>query len=337
MQARDIFRLEGLADLGSRHGADMRSTLLRVLTDLYVHRLSHTAAEERHYSELALRLLEAVDLPTRVAVARRLARYLSPPLRILQWLARDVPEVVAELQSHPLLQPPAPVGAPPGPPADATAGHAGAGEDDPLADKARAINASMAGKLNDLFFAADAEERQLILTNFDVVAPIGGSLIRIPRDPSIGQQLEAAALTGNREDFAQQLVRVLHIPREQAQRIVLDDSGEPIIVVAKALGIARGALYRVLMFLNPAVGHSVERVHALAALYDELTAPAAEGMVAIWQALPRRERAATKHRPLTWDDETRRHARPAALGLRGTRATISANTPDSRLRGNARK
>src|ERR1700691_321734 len=85
MLVRDIFGLDGLAELGSRHGVDMRPTLLRVLTDLYVHRLSHSPAEERHYTELALRLLEAVDTPTRVAVARRFARYPSPPLRVLQW------------------------------------------------------------------------------------------------------------------------------------------------------------------------------------------------------------------------------------------------------------
>jgi len=313
----------------------MRSRLLRVLTELYVHRLSHTAAEERHYTELALRLLEAVDVPTRIAVARRFACYLSPPLRILQWLARDVPEVVAELQTHPLLQPPASAG---GAANQATVDHPGTSEDDPFLDKMHVIDASVAIKLNDLFFAANGEERRLILTNLDVVAPIAGSPIRIPRDPSIGRLLEAAALTGNREDFANRLVRVLQIPREQAQRIVADDSGEPVIVVAKALGIGRGALYRILMFLNPAVGHSVERVHALAALYDALTTPAAEGLLAIWQALQGRERIATKHRPLTWDDETRRPARPATLGQRGTRATITATaTPDSSLRRTGRK
>ena len=87
----------------------MRPTLLRVLTDLYVHRLSHTPDEERHYTELALRLLEAVDVSTRVAVARRFAGYISPPLRVLQWLMRDLPEVRAQLRSHPLLQPAASV------------------------------------------------------------------------------------------------------------------------------------------------------------------------------------------------------------------------------------
>lgn len=337
MEARDIFRLEGLNALGSGHGADMRSTLLLVLTELYVHRLSHTAAEERHYTELALRLLEAVDVPTRVAVAQKFARYLSPPLRILQWLARDVPEVVAELHLHPLLQPPAPAAAPSNPAADWTAEHQEAAAEQPLLDTSPAIDASMAGELNDLFFAANAAERRLILINLPVVAPIVAGLTRPPRDQSIGRRLEAAALAGNREDFAQQLVRVLHIPREQARRIARDDSGEPVIVAAKTLGVAREALYRILMFLNPAVGHSVERVHALAVLYDELTTAAAEGMLVIWQALREREPVATKHQPLAWDDETGRQARPATSGERRSRASITASTPDSGLRGHARR
>ena len=71
--------LNGLADIGLRSGVDMRPTLIRVLTDLYVQKLTHTADEERHYTELALRLLDGVDVPTRAAVAVRLAKHLSPP------------------------------------------------------------------------------------------------------------------------------------------------------------------------------------------------------------------------------------------------------------------
>jgi hypothetical protein len=311
MQARDLFSVEGLADLGSRNGVDMRPTLLRVLTDLYVHRLSHTAAEERHYTELALRLFEAVDVATRVAVARRFAHYLSPPLRILQWLARDLPEVAAELQMHPLLQPPEPIEAAPRTVASPIATGAAADEEQIVADTTPAIDAATAGELNDLFFAANAEERRLILRNLNIVAPTAAGRIQVLRNPSVGQRLEASVLLGNREDFAQQLARALHIPREQARRIARDDLGEPVLVAGKALGIPGDVLYRILMFVNPAIGHSVERVRALAALHDELTAPAAEGMLAIWQALPHNERAAAKHQPLMWDDEPRRRGRPA--------------------------
>ena len=39
---KNLLGLDGLTDLGLHRGVDMRPTLLRVLTDLYVHRLSHT-------------------------------------------------------------------------------------------------------------------------------------------------------------------------------------------------------------------------------------------------------------------------------------------------------
>src|ERR1700722_12569500 len=106
MEARDNFRLEAMYAPSASSGLDMMRTLLRVLTDLYVRRVAHTVAEERHYTELALRLLDAVDVPTRIAVAKRFAGYTSPPLRVVQALARDLPKVAAEIGAHPLLQPP---------------------------------------------------------------------------------------------------------------------------------------------------------------------------------------------------------------------------------------
>ncbi len=109
MDTVSLSRLDGLADLGLRGGAEMRPTLLRILTDLYVQKLRHTPEEERHYTELALRLLGAVDVATRMAVASRLAHHFSPPLRVLQYLTDDLPEVAEPLRSHHLLQPPAPV------------------------------------------------------------------------------------------------------------------------------------------------------------------------------------------------------------------------------------
>src|SRR5271167_2004746 len=90
--------LEELTEAGLRSGVDMRPTLIRVLTDLYVQKLSHTADEERHYTELALRLLDGVDVPTRAAVAVRLAKHLSPPARVIQYLVNDLPEVAAPLR-----------------------------------------------------------------------------------------------------------------------------------------------------------------------------------------------------------------------------------------------
>src|ERR1700723_1115127 len=93
MKTPTLSSLNGLADIGLRSGVDMRPTLIRVLTDLYVQKLAHTADEERHYTELALRLLDGVDVSTRATVAARLAKHLSPPLRVIQYLVNDLPEI----------------------------------------------------------------------------------------------------------------------------------------------------------------------------------------------------------------------------------------------------
>ena len=320
MENQSLWSFEGLDHLLSRGGADMRPTLLRVLTDLYVEKLKHTPDEEQHYTELALRLLEAADVPTRMAVAARLARHLSPPMRVLQRLAGDLPEVATPVRSHPILQ--AAIRAEPAAPQPAASQAAASALRDarPLASP-EAISPAVAGELNELFFAADATERRLILLNLDIVAPLAAGRLGVAHDPSIAQRLEAAALGRNREDFAQQLARSLQISREQARRIGRDHLGEPVVVAGKALGVPRDALYRILMFVNPIVGRSVERVHALAALHDEMTSRAADGMVTIWRALQDTDRIGAKHQPLTWDDNRGARVRPAAASRQPVPAT----------------
>jgi hypothetical protein len=65
METAGLSALAGLTDLGLRSAPSMRPSLLRILTDLYVQKLKHTPEEERHYTELALRLLDGVDAETR--------------------------------------------------------------------------------------------------------------------------------------------------------------------------------------------------------------------------------------------------------------------------------
>src|SRR5260370_27714903 len=92
--------LEGLVDLGSGSQIDMRPTLLRVLTDLYLQRPTHTPEDERYYTELALRLVDATDISQRAALAARLALYPSAPRPVLLRLAHDVIEVAAPILQH---------------------------------------------------------------------------------------------------------------------------------------------------------------------------------------------------------------------------------------------
>jgi uncharacterized protein (DUF2336 family) len=330
MESPTLPSLEGLTGLGLRSGVDMRPTLLRVLTDLYVQKLSHTPEEERHYTELALRLLDAVDVPTRAVVAARLARHLSPPLRIIQRLAEDLPDVAAPLRTHRLLEPAgkaeAPAQSPVTAPSQTAPASTGRAHDSGRSGKASStIGYDIASELNEQFFAATAHERRLILLNLEVVAPIPSGRVSIARDALVGQRLEGAALARNRDEFAKHLAQSLHITREQALRIAGDDLGESIVAATKALNMPREVVYRILMFVNTAIGHSVERVHALAALYDEMTLQAAEHMVMIWQALHNDKRTAGGHRPLLWDDEARARARPAAAPAQRAPALPDAN------------
>ena len=45
--------LNGLVKLSDREGVDIRPTLLRVVTDLYLQKPTHTEQEAQHYERLA--------------------------------------------------------------------------------------------------------------------------------------------------------------------------------------------------------------------------------------------------------------------------------------------
>jgi hypothetical protein len=85
--------LDGLIALSRQSGIDVRPTLVRVLTDLYVQKRDHTAEEYSRYGELAGRLLESVDEQTRAAVARKLSACPDAPHAIVLQLACDVFDV----------------------------------------------------------------------------------------------------------------------------------------------------------------------------------------------------------------------------------------------------
>ena len=268
--------LDGLVDLACRDGVDIRPTLLRVLTDLYVQKPAHSAEEETQYVELARGLIDAVDASTRATVAATLSAYPAAPAAILGKLATSSS------------------------PPDARAPRETESEPEARND------------LLELFFAAKTEERRLILTNLDVAAE---SVARRPAPASseVIRRLESAALRRNPGEFSRMLERALGISRGLAERIARDPSGEPVVVAARALGMTAAVLHRILLFLNPAIGQSVERVYDLARLYDELTPAAGERMIAIWRQAAGRSRPA--HEPGLWDDE-RRDARSLSTPAR---------------------
>ena len=297
--------LEDLLDLGHGAGIDMRPTLLRVLTDLYLQRPTHTAEDERYYTELALRLIDATDVAQRAALAERLARYPSAPSAVLLRLAHDAIEVAAPILAHSTCLTPADLATivkecgaahadiiaarPPAAPPAAR----------PVGPREELSANAEASELSELFYSSGAPERRLILINLEYAA-----LAPSPPLPAMQRadvwRLESAALQHNTEIVMRELEQMLGLTRTQARRIINDELGEPIVVAAKAMDLPTDVLQRMLLFINPRVGQSVERVYELAALYGEIRVDAARRLVAIWRDAEVAKSRPDRHEPITW-------------------------------------
>ena len=338
--------LEGLDRLALRSGVDIRPTLVRVLTDLYLQKPTHTPEEERHYTELVLRFIDRVDVGTRKIVAAKLANYASAPAAIVRRLARDVLEVAQPILEHsPQLtgsellaiiaelgpqyaaviarrlqigrQAKAPAEQASVAPSKAAArpSHAAGSGSPPEAD-APALPQSLAGaamrltgldsdlRLGDLFLAAAPAERRLILSNLDGTTDPPLSCATAQSSDAV-RRLETAALQRKPAEFMRALERALGISAQHAHRMVTDEGGEPLLVAAKALGMAPDVVLRILLFLNPVIGQSVTRVFDLAKLYDAMTRPAALRLVASLRSASASRRWAS-YRPVLAKDEPER-------------------------------
>lgn len=277
--------LTGLTELAKRDSVGIKPTLLRVMTDLYTQKPVHTEEEEQQYIELALRLVNQVDAGTRAIVANRLAGYPAAPRAVLERVQpRSVPHSEIEPQSTPA-----------------------------------APSVATLAELSELFLTADAEARRMILLHLDyaelpAAEPVAPQLVQ-----DTIWRLEMAALTHNMEGFAQDIERALQIDRTLARRLIEDQSGEPILVVAHALAMPADVLQRILLCLNPAVSHSVLRVYELSKLYEEMDTQSAARLIALWQTVHRpaqRAAAAPRHQPQHYDDDRHDDALPARPAIR---------------------
>lgn len=290
--------IDSLVDLACRDGVDVRPTLLRVITDLYVQKPAHSDDETTQYVELALGLIDAVDEATRAVVAATLSHYPGAPEAVMNKLDAAGSAPRASLALPPVAF----------------------GEDiRPQRPAPQSAAAEASDDLIDVFFTADRDDRRLILLNLDIVAD-GAPRLRIP--PDVIGQLEVAALKRHQADFARLLAGALRIRRELADRIAQDPSGEPIVVAAKAMSMPAAVLQRILLCLNPAIGMSVERVFDLAVLYDEISVAAASHMVSIWHELAPAIVAKTRHEAV-YQEDARTVRRPAARETRRSDARDS--------------
>jgi hypothetical protein len=292
---------DGLMTLSRREGVDIRPTLLRVLTDLYVQTSVHSDEEARQFVELTSRLIDQVDDATRAAVRARLAIYPGTPVAIQRRLGLKPASPDARLpvpSAIPAPPPPAPVKAPP-----------------TDAQLRMASNLSMqpkdAAEINDMFFGASASERALILHNLPETPLKASARIPPARARRALETLEMAAFAADIENFTLELSESLILPSRVAAQVVSDPGGEPLACAMKALDMPAAVFQRVLLFLNPAFGESVNSVYRLSRLYDRLSERTALIMLAAWRGSTMAVTRA-KYRAALYDDERHRaRAAPA--------------------------
>lgn len=311
--------LDGLLNLSQREGVDIRPTLLRVLTDLYVQTRDHTRDEERQYVELASRLIDEVDDATRAAVRARLSIYPQTPTALV-WKLRLRPP--AEAQTNQFSQP---------------QGYAADQQQDDIFEidvepdledleivsepevriaPTLSMQPEDASKLIEVFHAAGRSERTRMLYGL-TDAPLKPS-------PRIDQRrakraiavLEQAAMAADTPTFTAELADSLILTARVASQIVDDMGGEPLTCAAKALGMPSDVFQRVLLFLNPRLGASVTDVYRLARLYDTISERAALIMLTAWRGATVAATRA-KYRPTLYDDE-RQRARSTSSETRPT-------------------
>ncbi len=323
--ASPFSKFEAFAGVVRHNGIDMKPTLLRVLTDLYIQKPAHAEEEETHFTELALRLIEEVDAEARADTARRLEAYGAAPAAVMQRLMQeeltqhglvlDDTENAAEPESATVTLPEAPALAP--------EQHDDIFEslDTDVVDAVSDSDRAAATRFSDLFFAARSEERNAILRQLETGAAMPPVLTHAEATAAIGR-LEAAALKGRPFEFVREIENSLGLPRVYSEKIVTDISGEPMLVTAKALGMPIEIVQRVLLLVNPAIGTSVRRVFELSELYENLSPQSALRLMALWRhaGTPRAAHHSTQP-PATEARSPSSRRQPVMAGKRDQRAS----------------
>lgn len=283
---------DGLMTLSRREGVDIRPTLLRVLTDLYVQANAHTSDEERQFVELTSRLIDAVDDATRAAVRARLAVYPGTPAEVLKKLGLKSAGSDQDVSPAPEIH------------LATSRGETAAAPVRPELRMASTLSMQPkdAAEITTMFSRASASERAMILHNLQE-APLRASA-RIPaaRAKRAIETLEMAAFAADLENFTLELGDSLILPWRVASDIVNDPGGEPLSCAAKALNMPLPVFQRVLLFLRPEFGSSVQTVYRLSRLYERLSERSALVMLAAWRGATMASTRA-KFRPGLYDDE----------------------------------
>jgi hypothetical protein len=251
-----------------------------------------------------------VDVQTRIAVANKLNAYENAPRALVERVQQLIPKSEATGDGF----------APTGPGGDGDAvfrklPDEGAEppaprqtSEEPLPRAAGLPRSSGGESLGELFLRGTPAERKTLLLRLEnepaKPLPPAGAKAKV----GTIDRLEAAAMQRDQSEFARELQQSLDLSGRIARQIATDQFGEPILIIARALGMPPDILLRVLLFLTPSIGESVERVFSLIKLYDEIAQPTAVTILESWRRAARWI-PPPKFRPLHAPDPVQRAGR----------------------------
>lgn len=292
---------------GDASGTEASARLLLALTALYGQRSNYGAEEQRQFTALALGLIDRAGAAACAKAAARLRDHPDVPAVVIERLGAALavagPDVVHgildadDVEADDARERPAPgdradaggaadgaaAGAPqsaerPGPPA------AGGCPGGPGAAGEGTGRRPLTAEFGSAFLAAAPAGRRAMLA---AVAAARGAAVAPPHD-SVQVRIDVSPWRGRTGAFARDFARLIEAPQPLAERILNDPSGEPLVIAARAVGMALAVLQRVLVLASPAP-HPVARVWDLSELYHAVDVGTARELLAAWRAAARQD------------------------------------------------
>jgi len=233
---------------------------LRVLTEsLRAGPARIAATEERQFVELTSRLIDQVDDATRAAVRAR-CDLSGTPAEVLSKLGLKPSRPDRHVAAHPRNSR-KPV-------------RAAAAKPMSEAQLRMASNLSMqpkdAAEISDMFFRASGSERALILHNLADTPLRASARIPAARAARAIETLEMAAFAADLENFTLEIGEALILPTRIAAQVSTIPAASPWLARPGRSTCRATVFQRVLLFLKPEFGSSVNHVYRLSRLYDRL-------------------------------------------------------------------
>ncbi len=139
-------------------------------------------------------------------------------------------------------------------------------------------------------------------------------------------RLASLARQRQRDALIRTLAQGLRLDESDVAALMDDPSGEPLIVLLRAIGLPETEAQQVLLFANPVIARGVESFERLARLFGETAESAADSLVTSWRSHGE-SHAAAAHAPLFADLALRRGTVPGAAA-RGEPVETRPNTPE---------